>query len=62
MYSLTGIITLKIVKNAMILFPFMLIGLGLGIQLSKILDEKIVKVIIICMLIVSGLSLIAVNV
>jgi uncharacterized membrane protein YfcA len=40
----------------------MLIGLGLGIQLSKILDEKIVKVIIICMLIVSGLSLIAVNV
>ncbi|WKY44401.1 sulfite exporter TauE/SafE family protein [Eubacteriaceae bacterium ES2] len=62
MYSVTGIITLKIVKNAMILFPFMLIGLGLGILLSKILDEKIVKVIIILMLIVSGLSLIAVNV
>ncbi|MGD9474656.1 MAG: sulfite exporter TauE/SafE family protein [Eubacteriaceae bacterium] len=62
MYSVTGIITLKIVKTAMILFPFMLIGLGLGIQLSKILNEKIVKVIIILMLIVSGLSLIAVNV
>ncbi|WKY47682.1 sulfite exporter TauE/SafE family protein [Eubacteriaceae bacterium ES3] len=61
MYLITGIITLKVLKNAIILFPFMLLGLALGIRLSKVLDEKVVKIIIIMMLIISGLSLIAVN-
>lgn len=61
MYSITGIITLKVVRNAVMLFPFMLIGLALGIRLSKVVDEKTVKVIIILMLIVSGLSLIVAN-
>jgi uncharacterized membrane protein YfcA len=62
MYSVTGIITLKVLKNAVVLFPFMLIGLALGIQLSKVVDEKIMKVIIIIMLIVSGISLIVTNI
>lgn len=60
-YALTGIITLSTVKNALYLIPFMLLGLLLGMGLSKIIDEKIMKKIIVVMLIISGISLIISN-
>ena len=62
LYTATGIITMDIVKDAAILLPFMLVGLGIGMLLTKMVDEKVMKKLIIVMLIISGISLIAVNV
>lgn len=61
LYGLWGIITFDIVKQAMILIPFMLTGLILGMLSGKILDEKIIKKLVIIMLIVSGIVLILNN-
>lgn len=58
LYSIWGIITLDILRQALILLPFVLIGLVLGMLSSKVLDEKIVKRIVIVMLMVSGMALI----
>lgn len=58
LYSIWGIITLDILRQALILLPFVLIGLVLGMLSSKVLDEKIVKRIVIVMLMVSGVALI----
>lgn len=57
-YAVCGIITFDILKQAMLLMPFVLIGLGLGMLSSKVLDEKIVKKIVIVMLMISGVALI----
>lgn len=61
LYGLWGIITLDIVKQAIILIPLMLTGLILGMFSSKFLDEKIIKKLVIVMLIVSGMALILNN-
>ncbi len=58
LYSIWGIITLDILRQALILLPFVLIGLVLGMLSSKVLDEKIVKRIVIVMLMISGIALI----
>lgn len=57
LYALWGIITLDILRQAIILIPLMLIGLILGMLSGKLLDEKIVKRIVLVMLIISGISL-----
>ncbi len=61
LYSLWGIITFETVRQAMILIPFMLAGLVLGMLSSKVMNEKIVKRIVLVMLIVSGLALVVTN-
>ncbi|MBE6708530.1 MAG: sulfite exporter TauE/SafE family protein [Ruminococcaceae bacterium] len=61
LYIVSGIITLDILKQALILVPFMLIGLGIGMISSKVIDEKIVKKIVIVMLIISGVALVMNN-
>ena len=58
LYIVWGIITLESVKQALILAPFMLLGLFLGMKSSSVLDEKIVKKAVIVMLIISGIALI----
>lgn len=58
LYSIWGIITLDILRQVLMLLPFVLIGLILGMLSSKVLDEKIVKRIVIVMLMVSGVALI----
>lgn len=58
MYAAMGILTPAIFKQAIILVPFMLLGLFLGMRSSKILDEKLVKKLVIIMLIVSGGALV----
>lgn len=58
LYVVWGIITLESVKQALMLAPFMLIGLFLGMKSSSILDERIVKKAVIVMLIISGVALI----
>lgn len=57
LYAVWGIITFDILKQAVVLIPFMLVGLALGMGSSKVLDEKIIKKIVIVMLIVSGVAL-----
>ncbi len=58
LYAVWGIITFDIVKQAVILMPLMLVGLALGMLSGKVLDEKIVKKIVIVMLMVSGVALV----
>lgn len=62
LYSVTGILTPVIFKSALLLLPFMLIGLAAGIFLSKKISEKIVKKIVIILLVLSGLSLVINNI
>lgn len=57
-YLLSGIITLETVKQALWLFPVMLLGLALGIYSGRFLNEKKIKVLVIILLIFSGLLLI----
>lgn len=61
LYALTGIITLEVIKKVIILVPFMALGLFSGIKLSSILDDKVIKKIVIVMLIISGIALIINN-
>lgn len=61
LYAIWGIIKFDILKQAVILVPIMLVGLGLGMMSSKVLDEKMVKKLVIIMLIVSGIALIINN-
>lgn len=58
LYTAWGILTPAIAKQALILIPFMLIGLFLGMKSCSFLNEKLVKKIVIVMLIVSGAALI----
>lgn len=58
LYGAWGIITAEIFKQAIMLLPIMLLGLWLGMRSSKVLDEKIVKRIVILMLLVSGVALV----
>ena len=61
LYSVLGILSLDMLKRAIILVPFMLLGLFLGIKSSGIIKESIAKKLVIMMLFLSGLSMIALN-
>lgn len=61
-YSLLGIFTLESLKQAVILVPFMVVGLFAGIKSSQVLDEKIVKKLVIVLLAISGIVLVGMNV
>lgn len=60
-YCIWGLITFDVVKMALTLIPFMLLGVFLGMQSSKILNEKIAKKVVIIMIIVSGAALLMTN-
>ncbi len=60
-YSICGIITGEVLRQVVILLPFMLLGLFLGMKSSNILDERIVKKIVIVAIVFSGIALIAMN-
>lgn len=60
-YSVIGVITIESLKQALILMPVMLLGLFAGIKSSNILDDKIVKRLVIILLMVSGIMLIIRN-
>ena len=62
LYCLWGIITLDVLKQAVVLIPFVLAGLLLGMFSGKYLDEKIIKRLVVVMLIVSGIALIINNI
>jgi uncharacterized membrane protein YfcA len=62
LYSVLGIITFDAIRQALILLPFVLIGLFTGIKSGKALNEKIVKRLVIVLLIISGFALIFMNI
>lgn len=62
LYSVWGILTFDIFRQAVVLIPFMLIGLCAGMLSGKFLDEKIVRKLVILMLIISGVALIVTNI
>ena len=61
LYIAWGIVTWDIVKQAVILVPFMLISLFVGMKLSDYINEKAARRIVILMLIISGTALIVNN-
>lgn len=62
LYSLYGIITPDTVKQAMLLIPLMLTGLGLGMFSGRFFNEKLIKKLVILLLIISGIALIINNI
>ena len=58
MYTMTGILTLASLRQAALLFPVMLAGLFAGIGSGNLLDERVVRRVVIVMLIVSGMALV----
>ncbi len=61
LYAVTGIITVAILKQVVILIPFMLAGVFLGMKSGNVLNEKLIKKIVIILLIISGVVLIVNN-
>ncbi len=61
LYALTGILNFSVLKQAVFLMPFMIIGLAVGMFLSTKSSEKFVKNTVILLLILSGISLIITN-
>ena len=62
LYSLWGIINSTVLKNALILFPFVLAGLFLGMLCGKKINERYIKIIVIVLLILSGATLLFANI
>lgn len=62
LYAATGILTLAVLKQVVILIPFMLAAVFLGMKSSSVLNEKIIKKIVIILLILSGIVLIINNI
>lgn len=57
LYSVTGLLNLHSIWSSLLLTPFMVIGLLVGITLSEKVNESTVKKIVILLLILSGVSL-----
>ncbi len=62
LYTLLGIFTLEGIRQALILVPFMLLGLFAGIKSGSILDERVVRRLVIVLLILSGVIMILKNI
>ena len=58
LYTVNGIITPDIVKQAILVYPAMLLALCLGIFSGKFLRERYIKLFVIVLLIISGFLLI----
>lgn len=62
LYIATGIINIPIVKTALCLIPFAIIGLYMGMILSNKSSDKFIKKLVILLLMLSGASLIINNI
>lgn len=62
LYSVLGIISMPVVKQALMLVPFMLAGLYAGIRSSRILNERTVRLLVIILLILSGIVMVITNI
>lgn len=61
-YIVSGILTFSIMKQAILLYPVMLLGMYFGMMSGKVFNEKIIKKVVIIMLIISGISMILTNI
>lgn len=61
LYIATGILTVETLGRALLLLPFMLAGLGVGMRLSGRVSDKTVMGCVAALLILSGISLIIGN-
>ena len=61
LYSALHLLTLDTVKMALILAPFVLLWVFLGMKCSRRMDEKLVRKLMSVLLVLSGLSLILKN-
>ena len=61
LYLFYGILTVAALKRALVLAPFMIIGLVAGMLSAGKISEQVVKKIVIILLIVSGAALIVTN-
>lgn len=61
LYACWGILTPAILRRALLLSPFMLAGLWLGMRAARRLDEQRIKRLVIVLLIFSGIALILTN-
>ncbi len=56
-YSIIGILTVSTLLKTLMLIPFMLLGLWIGIRIAKHTNEKHIRIIVILALILSGAAL-----
>ena len=61
-YIALGLITLQSLKTSLILFPFMLLAMFLGMVSSKHIKDNIIQKMVVALLIISGVVLIANNI
>jgi len=61
-YIALGVMTFDSIKQAVILAPVMLISLFLGMKCGDVLNEKLVKKLVIIFLIISGVSMVVDNI
>ncbi|MCR5335068.1 MAG: sulfite exporter TauE/SafE family protein, partial [Synergistes sp.] len=61
LYTILGLLTPETVKFVLLLIPFALLGLFMGIKCSRHMDEKLVRKLATVLLILSGISLILKN-
>lgn len=61
LYTCWGIFRPEMLLQILLLFPFMLAGLALGILAGRHLNEKTIRQTVICLLILSGAALIITN-
>ncbi len=61
LYSALGLLTMDTVRLALLLIPFALLGLAVGIKCSDHMKEKLVKKMTSILLILSGISLVLKN-
>ncbi|MCR4617105.1 MAG: sulfite exporter TauE/SafE family protein [Lachnospiraceae bacterium] len=62
LYSVIGIITLPVLKQALLLIPVMAAGLLLGMLCSKLFKDRVIKILIVILLIISGIVMIIRNI
>lgn len=61
-YWVMGVMTWKSLRLALVIMPFMFLGLFLGMKSSKVLDERIMRLLVIILLIISGVLLVIRNI
>ena len=61
LYIILGVFTAAHLKQAVLIFPFILLGMFLGMKSAAYLDERKAKIVIMCMLIFSGITIVISN-
>lgn len=56
LYIITGVLTAEVMKNAILLYPGMALGLFLGLRVSQKAPERMVKNLTVLLLVIMGMS------